>query len=64
MDHPEARREYDALDARDAVAVDNAVAKLTLSGPRLAYPHSSSVRGANKLRELRPRGGRSVIRPL
>lgn len=30
----------------------------------LPFPHSSSVKGAYKLRELRPRGGRSVIRPL
>lgn len=52
------------MNARDAAAVDNAIEKLKTSGPSLPYPHSSNVVGANKLRELRPRGGRSVIRPL
>lgn len=63
-DHPEATAEYDALTAREAVAVDNAVEKLKALGPALPYPHSSDVRGAPKLRELRPRGGRSVTRAL
>jgi DNA-binding XRE family transcriptional regulator len=31
-------------------------------GPRLPYPHSSAVKGADRLRELRPRGGRSPWR--
>ncbi|WP_353057946.1 type II toxin-antitoxin system RelE/ParE family toxin [Propionimicrobium sp. PCR01-08-3] len=62
--HPEAETEYSALDAREAVAVDNAIAKLANAGPQLPYPHSSAVRGARRLRELRPRGGRSVTRAL
>jgi len=55
--HPEAESEYVALDAREAVAIDNAIAKLENAGPQLPYPHGSDVRGARKLRELRPRVG-------
>lgn len=63
-DHPDAKAEYDALNVREAVAVDNAIKKLKALGPNLPYPHSSNVEGTQKLRELRPRGGRSVTRPL
>ena len=62
--HPDAEAEYAALSAREAAAVDNAVGKLRVAGPRLPYPHSSDVRGTRKLRELRPRGGRSITRGL
>ena len=64
LPHPEAEAEYAALNAREAVAVDNAVRKLESLGPQLPYPHSSDVKGAAKLRELRPRAGRSVTRAL
>jgi hypothetical protein len=37
----------------------NADAKLGAYGPLLGYPHTSAVRGAQALRELRPRAGRS-----
>lgn len=60
--HGEAESEYEALDAREALAVDNAIDKLKNAGPRLGFPHSSAVKGADKLRELRPRGGRSITR--
>ena len=33
----------------------NAVTKLQAIGPSLGYPHSSAVRDAARLRELRPR---------
>jgi hypothetical protein len=33
-------------------------------GPLLGYPHTSAVRGAPALRELRPRAGRSAYRAL
>ena len=33
-------------------------------GPTLPHPHQSDVRGGPGLRELRPRAGRSRIRPL
>lgn len=45
-------------------ALINAEAKLTALGPSLLYPHSSAVRRADRLRELRPRGGRSPWRAL
>ncbi|MGC5318615.1 type II toxin-antitoxin system RelE/ParE family toxin [Micromonospora arida] len=33
--------------------------RLESLGPNLGYPHSSKIRTADNLRELRPRGGRS-----
>ena len=36
--------------------------KLEALGPGLGYPHSSAVRDADRLRELRPRAGRSPWR--
>ena len=48
----------------DRNAVDNAVRKLEAFGPGLPYPHQSAVKGSEAIRELRPRGGRSRIRPL
>jgi hypothetical protein len=62
--HPEAEMEYHALPAGDRSAVDNAVRKLEMYGPTLPYPHQSAVRGSESIRELRPRGGRSRVRPL
>ena len=61
-DHAEAVAEYQQLGAREAVAVDAAIAKLEVLGPHLPYPHSSQVKSAPKLRELRPRAGRSQTR--
>lgn len=40
----------------------NAMKKLEALGPDLPYPHSSQVKIAESLRELRPRGGRSPNR--
>ena len=40
----------------------NAVEKLQALGPQLPYPHQSNVEGAERLRELRPRAGRSPWR--
>jgi len=62
--HPAAETEYHSLLAADGNAVDNAVKKLETYGPVLPYPHQSAVRGSKSLRELRPRGGRSRVRPL
>lgn len=36
--------------------------KLEAIGPTLPYPHSSAVRDADRLRELRPRAGNSPCR--
>ncbi len=60
----EAAEERDALVPRERAALINAEAKLAALGPRLPYPHSSAVKGAERLRELRPRGGRSPWRAL
>jgi hypothetical protein len=59
-----ARDERSKLPGIERAAVDNAVKKLEAIGPELPYPHSSAVRGAPGLRELRPRGGRCAWRPL
>ncbi|MBI4220730.1 MAG: hypothetical protein HY682_11335 [Chloroflexi bacterium] len=42
--------------------MENAFEKLEVYGDRLPFPHSSQVRGAAHLRELRPRNGRSPWR--
>jgi hypothetical protein len=59
-----AEDERNALVSREKAALINADAKLAVFGPALPYPHSSAVRGADRLRELRPRGGRSPWRAL
>ncbi len=59
---PEARDELARLPAAELVAIDHAIQKLAAAGERLAYPHSSAVRIAEGLRELRPRQGRSQWR--
>jgi hypothetical protein len=61
---PEAEAERDALVAAEKAALINADRKLAVLGPNLPYPHSSAVRGADRLRELRPRGGSSRSRAL
>ena len=44
--------------------MNNAVRKLEAVGPALGYPHTSAVQEADRLRELRPRAGRSPWRAL
>lgn len=61
---PEAEAERVLLPANERNALHNAVAKLEAIGPRLGYPHTSLVRSATNLRELRPRAGRSPWRGL
>jgi hypothetical protein len=46
----------------ERAAVLNAAQKLEALGPDLGYPHSSAVRDADRIRELRPRAGRSPWR--
>jgi transcriptional regulator with XRE-family HTH domain len=60
--HSKALLELRKLSARDRVAILAAVEKLTELGLELRFPHSSQVKGANRLRELRPRAGRSTWR--
>jgi hypothetical protein len=61
---PEAEQERAALPKSERAALINADAKLGAFGPSLGYPHTSAVRGAERLRELRPRAGRSAYRVL
>lgn len=61
---PEAEDERRRLPAAERNALINADRKLQALGPQLPYPHSSAVKGADRLRELRPRGGRSPWRSL
>lgn len=61
---PEAEKERDALPKLERSALASADVKLSAFGPRLGYPHTSAVRGAPGLRELRPRAGRSPYRAL
>jgi len=58
---PQAETELESLPAAERVAVLNAAKKLEALGPDLSYPHTSAVRDADALRELRPRGGRSAL---
>lgn len=60
----EAIKERNALVPMERAALINAEAKLAALGPDLPYPHSSAVQGSDRLRELRPRGGRSPWRAL
>lgn len=60
----EAIVERNALVPKEKAALMNAEAKLAAFGSNLPYPHSSAVQGADRLRELRPRGGRSPWRAL
>lgn len=61
---PEAEGERRRRPAVEKAALINADRKLQALGPQLPYPHSSAVKGADRLRELRPRGGRSPWRAL
>ena len=61
---PEAERERAALPKGERSALINADAMLGAYGPQLGYPHTSAVRVAESLRELRPRAGRSAWRAL
>ena len=63
-DHDAARELQDIRDKRLRVAIFTVVDKLRVLGPKTIEPHSKKIQGASKLRELRPRGGQSTIRPL
>lgn len=57
--HPAAIAELDALVLSEQAAVLHAIEKLIALGPQLAFPHQSHIEGAEGVRELRPRRGRS-----
>ena len=60
----EAQQEFNELPAREQAAMIHAIDKLAAEGPALPFPHSSAVQGADRLRELRLRAGRSASRAL
>lgn len=60
--HPAAEKELDQLPTGEKVAIDHAVEKLEVSGDQLRFPHSSAIEGADRVRELRSRAGRSAWR--
>lgn len=60
----EALAERGRLPTKEVHAIDHAVDKLEAFGPKLPFPHQSDVRDALRLRELRPRAGRSPWRTL
>jgi hypothetical protein len=60
----QAEQERAALPKPERAALINADAKLGAFGPLPGHPHTSAVRGAPALRELRPRAGRSAYRAL
>jgi hypothetical protein len=64
--HPEAEDKRDKLPPQERMAISNVVDKLKTFGPSLPHPHQSAVRGsgAEGIRELRPRSGRSPWRLL
>ena len=61
---PAAEQERDKLPGNEREAMYNAIRKLESIGPALGYPHTSAVKAAAGLRELRPRQGRSPWRAL
>lgn len=50
------------MPLRERQAMRNAVKKLEAFGQQLGFPYSSAVKGSDRLRELRPRAGRSPWR--
>ena len=60
--HPLAKKELAALTTQEKGAVDNAMKKLEAIGPALGHPYSSAVQSSDRIRELRPRAGRSPWR--
>lgn len=55
----EAIAELEMLPMGEKRAIADAQVKLETMGSALPFPHQSSVRGTDGLRELRPRAGRS-----
>lgn len=63
--HPEAVVEFNAIrDKQARKKVLTIVAILQQTGTAITEPHSKKVKGAEKLHELRPGGGKTLLRPL
>lgn len=60
--HHAARGEFHAIPAGERDALKVALARLEEFADELGAPHTSDVRTARNLRELRPRAGRSPWR--
>jgi phage-related protein len=61
---PEAFNELQALPEKERRAIFSGINKLREIGDQLSYPHSSLVLRGTRLREVRPRAGRSPWRAL
>lgn len=53
--------EYDKSVLKSVLTVVDFLHRL---GPKIVEPHSKALKGERKLRELRPGGGRILVRPL
>jgi hypothetical protein len=67
--HPDGHKELRLLKRQgdsDHAAVLAVIEKLKIHGPALKSPHQSGVKSdlGKGLRELRPTGGRTLVRPL
>jgi len=63
--HHKAVEELAALrDKRALKAILTIVDILARLGPKTVEPHSKAIKGARKLRELRPGGGQVAVRPI
>jgi hypothetical protein len=63
--HEQAVVEFEALrDKRQRKGVLTIVSILRQIGPRIVEPHAKPVQGTSGLWELRPGGGRVIVRPL
>ena len=63
--HYKAVEEYAALkDGKQKKGVLTVTDFLRQLGPKLKGPHSKPVQGTRKLYELRPSGGKALVRPL
>ena len=63
--HYAAVEEYAALrDAKSKKGVLTMADFLRQLGPKIKEPHSKPVKGTGGLNELRPSGGRALVRPL
>jgi len=58
----EARAEFNAMPPDEKASMFRVVRLLKEHDERLGYPHTSHVRGADRLRELRPNAGHSAWR--
>lgn len=61
--HHDALPEFEAYrDRKVRLSILTVVSTLSRIGPGLVEPHSKKIQNTKKLRELRPKGGRSTVR--